>query len=173
MLNVTRETPKAERIELGHGGWVMARPATTADTYLVESEVTILTAGLIAGGNSASFLATLFGDSIDLDVFNPIHAAAIAQRFSVLKLAERCVEGIGGIEVDGAPMTVTLENLALLLKDPRISVRLNAVISRSLYKERDEGNGFAASLSGAAAADDLTVPDAPPKEARVPAAAGA
>jgi hypothetical protein len=162
MLMLRSQRPEPVKVVLPGAAFVMVRAATTADVDRARSEIQALIAGVAASEDSLSLVSMVLGEEfqfVDLTDFAKLEQ--VTRGLSRLKLAFICCEAWDGIgDESGEPLPLTLENLALLLRDSAIASAIDRVVEAKVHIESAEKNGSAASRDGEAAADKPTAPNA-------------
>ena len=163
MLQLREGPPEPIVIKLADGVTVTARAATAFEADLAVARTGKVLAGLIQGRDSAALAVDLLGQEFTgADFTAPGWLDAAARRIVLIDLAVTCVSAWSGI-VDGAGNAIekpTRSTLALLLRSAATAQIIEEAIRSEVNKEVAEGNGLAASPSGAAAADENTAQSA-------------
>lgn len=151
LCGVKRE---AAPVMLGSGAAIMIRPATAFEVSQARETVTRLMIGLIAGEDAAAACSAALGEEFaGANFADPAWRDAAASRLALLELTWLCQAGWSGVvDQDGAEIEQpTREHIALLLRDAVIAARIDQAVQAPIHREYAEGNGSAASPSGAAA----------------------
>ena len=148
------------------------RPATVMEVERASADVVSLIQGLVIGAEAAMTASVVLGEEFrNADFTNAGWRVAAAKRLALLKLALLCCKSWSGVgDENGDPLPLNEQNLALLLRDPRIANAVSAAIEAPVHAEVAEKNGSAASLNGAAAADEPTARNAGEQTGPAPAA---
>lgn len=170
MLMLRAKRPEAVRINLGADAFAMVRPATAADMDRATGEIKALIAGALVSADSMAMVALVLGEEFrSVDLGDQVTYDQVTKGLVRLKLAHVCCDSWSGIgsEETGDALALSLESLALLLRDPLIAGKFSAVIEARIHVEVAEKNVSAASLNGAAAAgaDIAQNADAPGSDA--------
>jgi hypothetical protein len=172
MLVPRFRNPPAVDVPLGQGASIRVRAATTMEVERATGEVGLLVQGLVAGAESAMTASVVLGEEFrSADFTDMAWLTAAAKRLALLKLATKCCESWSGIgDENGAELALNEQNLALLLRDPKIARLISNAIEAPVHAEIAEKNGFTASLNGGAAAEEPIAPNADAQTSPVPAA---
>lgn len=161
-LQLSKEPPAEQEIELPGGARMWVRPAEFFEHLEAEHDAVKLIAGLVTGQDAAMRASTLLGRQFrDADFTDRAWARAAEQSIMLIELGVRCItrwEGI--VDDDGKPAEPKRENVALLLRDSDIAKRLGLALRTKVNLEVAEKNVSAASPDGAAAADTTTATNA-------------
>lgn len=168
MIRLGTEKKTPQRLPLPGGASILYRPVTSVDRE----------AGLAAARRFFEELRRSseglenYGFPAEMDVnADATLAIGMAALVNLVEISSRVVmswEGVG--DADGAPLPVTRQNLAALLREPLCFNLLDQALSAPLYELADEGNGLAPSPNGAPAGAPPTAPAAARSEAHVPTA---
>lgn len=155
-LDPERVTPKEIRVPLdGKGAAITVRTAETFEHMQAAQRATRLIAAIVTGEDSLRQVLSILGQDFDetADVADEAWRETAARCITLLELVELCAISWEGIlDRAGNPIAEPRrEYLALLLRDPHIADRIGAAIRQRVDLEAEEGNGSAASPSGAAA----------------------
>jgi len=165
--------PAARAVPLGGGAIAYIRPATSFECDLAVTGATKILAGLTAGAEAAEAAVQLLGEEfMGADFTQGPWIDVAAQRIALLELATLCCARWEGVcAEDGTAIEVpTREWLALVLREPTISVLIRAAVHARVNEERAEKNGSAALPNGGAAAVEASAPVVVPSVPLVPKA---
>lgn len=175
MIFLSDEPPKPQRVALEQDAWIEVRPCTAIEFYAARERAQPLIAAFLLGSRSrdeiVAVLGAEFGEPGAED--DPALAAAALERLALIEIVTQCASAWHGIgDADGQPAELNRVNIARLLRMPSYAQAISVAVNRPIYERRAEGNAFAASPSGAAAADKITAPNADHSAPIVPPDAG-
>lgn len=172
MLVPRYHNPPAVDVPLGGGASVRVRAATTMEVERASAEVSLLAQGLVTGAESAMTASVVLGEEFrSADFTDMAWLTAAAKRLALLKLATKCCESWSGIgDENGVELPLNEQNLALLLRDPKIARSISEAIEAPVHAEIAEKNAFTASLNGGAVAGEPIAPNAGAQTSPAPAA---